>query len=53
VELVLEDLERIEHCAGPVADAGVQAPTGNDKKRKSAACFLIAYPNVTLLIKRH
>ena len=52
-ELVLELLHRVDHRGRPVADAGVQAPTGGDQQREAGARLLVADADVALVIERH
>ena len=52
-EVVRELLHRVDHRGRPVADAGVQAPTGGDQQREAGAGFLIANADVALFVKRH
>src|SRR5262249_23641893 len=42
-----------DHRARPVADAGVQAPTGGDQQREAGARLLVAETDGALVIERH
>src|SRR5439155_22539378 len=52
-EVVRERLHRVDHRAWPVADAGVQAPTGGDQQREAGARLLIADADVALVVEWH
>src|SRR3989449_4380882 len=52
-EVVRERLHRVDHRGWPVADAGVQAPTGGDQQREAGARLLIADADVALVVERH
>ena len=52
-EVVLELLHRVDHRGRPVADAGVQAPTGGDQQREAGAGLLVADADVALFVERH
>src|SRR6202043_33230 len=53
MEVVLEGIRGVEHGGRPIADAGVQAPTGGDQQREAGASLLVADADVALLVKRH
>src|SRR5262249_38854163 len=52
-EVVLKCFHRVDHRVRPIADAGVQAPTGGDQQREAGARLLVADADVALVIKRH
>ena len=52
-EVLRKRLHRVDHRGWPVADAGVQAPTGGDQQREAGARLLIADADVALVIERH
>jgi hypothetical protein len=52
-KVVLERFHGVEHSGGPIADAGVQAPTGGDQQWEAGAGLLVADADVALVVKRH
>src|SRR5207248_6087682 len=52
-EIVLELLHRVDHRGRPVADTGVQAPTGGDQQWEAGASLLVADADVALVVERH
>src|SRR5712692_8983712 len=52
-ELVFESLHGVEHCGGPIADAGVQAPAGGEQQREAGASLFVADADVAFFVERH
>ena len=52
-EVVRECFHGVDHRGRPVADAGVQAPTGGDQQWEAGASLLVADADVALVIERH
>src|SRR5262249_20274944 len=52
-EVLGELLHCVDHRGRPVADAGVQAPTGGDQQREAGARLLVADADVALFVERH
>src|SRR5260370_9232391 len=53
MEVVLEDLHRIEHGGRPIADPRVQAAAGGDQQWEAGAGLLVADANVASFVERH